>query len=224
VPGKEERAGAHRNDVPTVRRCKRRRATVFNGGGVAPVVVDEGGWVLQFEGDPGVRRRRSIEGRNNSEGRSPEGRRTAVTLGRSPARRKGSGGGKPVRWTPGRWGRACGTRAWTDEMNGARGRNFSADGRRLGFKGSGGEQAEGWALLGGRAGEKGPGTAWSSAAVWHRRGSGPAAARCRATVESGGVGATRADVADRWVGARRGPSHQRLGAARGSVMRRSERR
>jgi hypothetical protein len=46
---------------------------MFNGGGVAPVVVDEGGWVLQLEGDPGVRRRGSTEGRSSSEGRSPEG-------------------------------------------------------------------------------------------------------------------------------------------------------
>jgi hypothetical protein len=73
VPGKEERAGAHRNGVLTVRWRKRRRAAVFNSGGVAPVVVDEGGWALQFKGDPGVRRRRSIEGRSSSEGRSPEG-------------------------------------------------------------------------------------------------------------------------------------------------------
>jgi hypothetical protein len=44
--GKEERAGAHQNGVPMVRRCKRHRAAVFNDGGVAPVVIDEGGWVL----------------------------------------------------------------------------------------------------------------------------------------------------------------------------------
>jgi hypothetical protein len=56
VPGKEERAGAHRNGVPTVRQRKRRWAAAFNGGGVAPVVVDERGEVLQLEGDPGVRR------------------------------------------------------------------------------------------------------------------------------------------------------------------------
>jgi hypothetical protein len=36
-------------------------AAVFNGGGVAPVVIDEGGWVLQLDRDPRVRRRRSIE-------------------------------------------------------------------------------------------------------------------------------------------------------------------
>jgi hypothetical protein len=51
VPGKEERARAHRNGVPTVRRCKRCRAAMINGGGIAPVVVNERGEVLQLEGD-----------------------------------------------------------------------------------------------------------------------------------------------------------------------------
>jgi hypothetical protein len=46
VPGKEERARAHQNGGPTVRWHKRRRAVVFNGGGVAPMVVDECGGVL----------------------------------------------------------------------------------------------------------------------------------------------------------------------------------
>jgi hypothetical protein len=40
----------------------------FNGGGVAPVVVDERGEVLQLEGDPGARRRRSNEEWSSSEG------------------------------------------------------------------------------------------------------------------------------------------------------------
>jgi hypothetical protein len=53
VPGKEERAGAHQNGVPTVRRRKRSRAVAFNSGGVASVVVDERGVVLQLEGDRG---------------------------------------------------------------------------------------------------------------------------------------------------------------------------
>jgi hypothetical protein len=75
APGKEERVGAHRNGGSTARRCKWRRAGVFNGGGVALMVVDEGGWVLQLEGDTGVRRWRSIEGKSSSEGRSPEGGR-----------------------------------------------------------------------------------------------------------------------------------------------------
>jgi hypothetical protein len=73
APGKEERVGAHQNGGSTMRRRKRRRAAVFNGGGVAPVLIDEGGWILQLEGDPGVRRWRSIEGKSSSEGRSPEG-------------------------------------------------------------------------------------------------------------------------------------------------------
>jgi hypothetical protein len=68
VPGEEERAGAYRNGVPTVRLRKRRRAATFNGGGVAPVVVYECGEVLQLEGDPGMRRRRSIEEWSSSEG------------------------------------------------------------------------------------------------------------------------------------------------------------
>jgi hypothetical protein len=53
VPGKKERAGAHQNGGPTVRRRKRRRAMAFNGGGVAPVVIDECGGALQLEGDQG---------------------------------------------------------------------------------------------------------------------------------------------------------------------------
>jgi hypothetical protein len=51
VPGKEERAGAHQNGAPTVRRRKWCRAAVFNGGGVTSVVVDEHGEVLQLDGD-----------------------------------------------------------------------------------------------------------------------------------------------------------------------------
>jgi hypothetical protein len=53
VPGKEEGAGAYRNGGSTARRRKRHRAAVFNNGGVTLVVIDEGGWVLQLEGDPG---------------------------------------------------------------------------------------------------------------------------------------------------------------------------
>jgi hypothetical protein len=68
VPDKEERAGAHRNGVPTMRWRKRCRVVAFNGGGVAPVVVDERGGVVQLVGDPGVRRRRSIEEWGSSEG------------------------------------------------------------------------------------------------------------------------------------------------------------
>jgi hypothetical protein len=46
VPGKEEGVGVHRKGGSMARRRKRCQAVVFNGGGVAPLVVDEGGWVL----------------------------------------------------------------------------------------------------------------------------------------------------------------------------------
>jgi hypothetical protein len=42
VPGKEERAGAHRNGGSTVRQRKRRWAVAFVGGEGAPVVGDSG--------------------------------------------------------------------------------------------------------------------------------------------------------------------------------------
>jgi hypothetical protein len=66
--------------------------------------------------------------------------------------------------------------------------------------------------------EGGPGAAWSSAAAWHRHAR---AERCRVTVEDGGVGATRVDVADRWAGARWGA---RSSAAGCGAVRRSARR
>jgi hypothetical protein len=80
-----------------------------------------------------------------------------VTLGRSPAHRRGSGGGKPARRTPGRWGRMCGAQAWTDETNGARGeRNFWPAGGGSVLMGSGGEGAGGvdvaWRQSGGERG------------------------------------------------------------------------
>jgi hypothetical protein len=48
----------------------------------------------------------------------------AVMLGRSPARRRGSSGRKPVRRMAGRWGSVCGARAWTGETNGAQERKI----------------------------------------------------------------------------------------------------
>jgi hypothetical protein len=53
VLGKEERVGVHQNGGPTVRWRKRGWAMVFNGGGVAPVAVNECGGVLLLEGDQG---------------------------------------------------------------------------------------------------------------------------------------------------------------------------
>jgi hypothetical protein len=65
------------------------------------------------------------------------------------------------------------------------------------------------------------GTVWSSATAWQWRAH---AACCRVTMESGGVGATWVDVADRWAKARWGPDRQQLGAAWGSAVRRSAQR
>jgi hypothetical protein len=79
--------------------------------------------------------------------------------------------------------------------------------------------------------ERGRGALARRGAAWWRGISAAAgrlrcarAARCRTIVENGGVDATRIDVADRWAGTLRGPGHQRLGAAQGSVVRRSLRR
>jgi hypothetical protein len=101
------------------------------------------------------------------------------------------------------------------------GENLAGDGVFV-LKGSGGE--------GGWRGGCRVVAVWRGAARW--RGVGSAAARprrawparCRMIVEGGGVGATRDGVANRWAGTPQGPSRQRLGAARGSTVRRSARR
>jgi hypothetical protein len=46
-------AGAHQKGGSTMRRCKRHQAAAFNGGGVAPVVIDKCGEVMQLEWDKG---------------------------------------------------------------------------------------------------------------------------------------------------------------------------
>jgi hypothetical protein len=69
--------GGEGRDTP--KRCADGEATqTASGSGVqrrrvAPVVVDECGEVLQLEGDPGVRRRRSIEECSSSEGANRRG-------------------------------------------------------------------------------------------------------------------------------------------------------
>jgi hypothetical protein len=52
----------------TVGRREAAGAAVFNSSGVTPVVIDEGGWVLQLDRDPGVRWRRSIVGKAAQKG------------------------------------------------------------------------------------------------------------------------------------------------------------
>jgi hypothetical protein len=53
VPGRKERAGAHRNDGSTVRRRKWRRAAAFVGGEGAPLGGDGGCGVLQHRRSKG---------------------------------------------------------------------------------------------------------------------------------------------------------------------------
>jgi hypothetical protein len=62
VPGKEERAGAHRNGGSTVRRRKRRRVVAFVSGEGAPMGGDGGCGVLQHQRGKGVRKLQEITG------------------------------------------------------------------------------------------------------------------------------------------------------------------
>jgi hypothetical protein len=91
VPGKEEGAEAHRSGVPTVRRRKRHWVVAFNGGGVAPVVVDERGEDLQLRETSRVRRRWPIKEWGSSEGAHRQGADDGDT-------RAESGAEKGLRW------------------------------------------------------------------------------------------------------------------------------
>jgi hypothetical protein len=180
---------------------------VFSGGGVAPVVVDERGEVLQLEGDPGVRSRRSIEEWSSSEGAHRRGADGGDA-------RTESSVGEGLRWRKTDEEDAW---AWTDEMNGARDeKEILAGGRRLRFNGKRrGGGPEGWTPHGGRAGERGRGrrTLARCGAACQRRGSGPAAARAGgmllrdngSTWLTGGPGHYGGPVVSGWV--RRGAAH-----------------
>jgi hypothetical protein len=95
----------------------------------------------------------------------------------------------------------CVAQAWMGEVNGARGRKRSVGGWWLCFKGEGARRG-GRRVEAERERERG-----ALGAAWHRRGSGPTAARavrCHTTVEGGGVDAMRDGVTDRWAEMRRG--------------------
>jgi hypothetical protein len=66
--------------------------------------VNEGGWVLQLDRDPGVRRRRSIEGKSCLKGGSPEGGDNGDARQKSDARERPpvAGGNGPGAGTVGR--------------------------------------------------------------------------------------------------------------------------
>jgi hypothetical protein len=73
----------------------------------------------------------------------------------------------------------CDAQAWTDEMNGARGRKIRPAGGGSVLKGSGGEGGpEGWAPHGGKAGEReGDRGAWAQRGAARWRGISAAVAR-----------------------------------------------
>jgi hypothetical protein len=122
-------------------------------------------------------------------------------LGRSLVRRRGSGGEKSARRTPGLWERRCGARAWTGETNGARGeKNLRPAGGGSILTESGGEGARrvdaAWRQSKRERGrERGP---WAWRGAMRRRVVG-------AAVEDGGVGATRSTWLTGGPGRDRGP-------------------
>jgi hypothetical protein len=81
VAGEQEgEGGTHRGGRATVGRWKAAGAAVFNGGGVAPVVIDMRGGVLQHQCGRGKRDLAPIRVMVNLGGRSPERGKTAAVL------------------------------------------------------------------------------------------------------------------------------------------------
>jgi hypothetical protein len=220
VPGKEERAGAHRNGGSTVKRRKQRRAAAFVDGEGAPVGGDGGCGVLQHRCERGKLRLAPIWKWCSSEGAHRRGadggnaRTESSAEGEAPAaesRRSGRLGD----------GDAC------SALGHGRARQTARRGRKdrpaaggSALRGAARRGPGGWTLRGGRAEERGggPGRGAGSATACRRRSSGSATAYAGGALsrDSGGRRGQRdaVDVADRWAGARRGPDRQRLGAAR----------
>jgi hypothetical protein len=220
--GPKGRCRARRRGRGAPERCADDEAAqTASGGGVQRRQGSSSGRRRAWRG-PAARERPTGLGsggrlRNGAARRALTGRgRTAATLGR--VRR---GGGL-------RWRKARKADAWAVGMSVRRsgvdgrderraGEKNSIGGRRLCFKGErrGGGRRGKHNVEAERERERGRGGAWA------RRGIGAAsarprrvrAARCRATMEDGGVGVTQVDVADRRARTRRGPGRQRLGAA-----------
>jgi hypothetical protein len=150
VPSKEERAGAHRNGGSIMRQHKRCRAAVFNSGGVAPVVVDVCGGVLQHRCGRGKRDLAPIWERRSSKGRSLERGKTAEALGK--IRHEGeASGGRRQRFGHGNGGEGGGAREgaagagsvmreWTSGLVTFErlGQRCGREGKRRGERGGGG--------------------------------------------------------------------------------------
>jgi hypothetical protein len=134
-------------------------------------------------------------------GRSPEGGGDGGDAWMESGVEEGLRWRKPVRRTPGRWGRMRGARAWTDETNGARGeKKISAGRRRLRFNR---KRRRGGGLRGGRImeaereRERGAGAAWRTVGLvrqWRTAGS----VRRRSTWLTGGPRRYGGPVVDRW--------------------------
>jgi hypothetical protein len=159
VPGKEERAGAHRNDGSTVRRCKRRRAAAFVGGEGAPVGGDNGCGVLQHQRGKGVRKIQEIVGIGSS-GRSSPG---------SGGRRRCSAGIHEGEWAAGGWRqRSCCGERWGGSGAREEGSERNGDGRTSGAARAVSERLGGSVAEGKRGGKR-----WGCHAVRGCRGAWP---------------------------------------------------
>jgi hypothetical protein len=99
VPGRHWVRRVETGLTEAVGRRKAAGATVFNGGGVAPVVVDVRGGVLQHQCGRGKRDLAPIWGMERLGGRSPEKGKTAAALGKIRCEGEASGG---RRWRYGR--------------------------------------------------------------------------------------------------------------------------
>jgi hypothetical protein len=146
VPGKEERAVAHRNGGLTVRRRKQHMAAAFVGEEGAPVGGDGGCGVLQHWRGKGVRKLQEIAGIGSLRRSSPGsgGRRRCSTGIREG---EGAAGGRRRRSRCGeRWG-GSGAREEGSERSG--------DGRTSGAARAGSERLGGSATEGEREGKGG---------------------------------------------------------------------
>jgi hypothetical protein len=198
VPGKEERAGAHRNGGSTVRRCKRRRAAVFAGGEGASVVVGGGDEVLHLGRAEGVRDLQEISGIDSSGRSSPGsgGRRwcsAGIRAGEGAVggRRRRSGCGE-------QWGSSSAREEGVEEEWRWENEWSSASGERAARR-----QRDRWERGGKKRGPRTGGVPWGLAPISGRRPAAARARRSRATCAARArAGRTkRGEAPDGWAAA-----------------------